>query len=68
MEFNGDEIFFADLPFQIGSIQENTQFVEDGLSARTQVGEVNVSFHLLPSASGILSELRWSVNEGLGAR
>jgi hypothetical protein len=45
MEFNGYEILFADLPFQIGPIQENTQFVEDGLSARTQVCKVDLSLH-----------------------
>jgi len=66
MEFNGYEIFFADLPFQIGPIQENIQFVKDGLSARTQVGKVDIGLHLLTSVSGILRELRWGVNETPG--
>jgi hypothetical protein len=64
MEFYGDEIVLADLSFQIGSIQEETQFIEDGPSARTQVSKIDFASHLLPSARGILRKLRRSVNEG----
>jgi hypothetical protein len=46
MEFNGYEIFFADLPFQIRPIQENIQLIEDSFSARTQVSEVDTGLHL----------------------
>jgi len=51
-------------PFRSVRSRRITQFVEDGLSARTQVGKEDIGLHLLTSVSGILRELRWGVNEG----